>query len=143
MLSNSLVQFTNVNYWPGFFGNLSVPHAHYMIPQEADPATVDSLYQDLLLLEFKEWFKTDFFRWMDAPKCSRYRNKWPILKSKVLYVEVFWMNRLMRPGRGVRRGLILILSNILTQVWTSSMVFSFWAIFSSRIHIKSSRISQN
>jgi len=39
--------------------------------KESDPGLPDSLLRDLLLLEFKEWFKTDFFKWVDAPKCDR------------------------------------------------------------------------
>ena len=29
----------------------------------------DALYKDFLLLEMKEWFKTDFFKWLDSPPC--------------------------------------------------------------------------
>ena len=29
----------------------------------------DVLYRDFLLLEMKEWFKTDFFKWVDSPAC--------------------------------------------------------------------------
>ena len=29
----------------------------------------DVLYRDFLLLEMKEWFKTDFFKWVDSPPC--------------------------------------------------------------------------
>ena len=32
-----------------------------------DPGLKEELYRDLLLLEFKEWFKTDFFSWVDSP----------------------------------------------------------------------------
>jgi len=39
--------------------------------KKSNPEIQDSLYRDLLLLEFKEWFKTDFFSWVDAPKCDR------------------------------------------------------------------------
>ena len=35
-----------------------------------DPSLKEELYRDLLLLEFKEWFKTDFFSWVDSPPCS-------------------------------------------------------------------------
>ena len=34
-----------------------------------DPALPQALYRDLLLLELKEWFKMEFFRWVDAPAC--------------------------------------------------------------------------
>ena len=34
-----------------------------------DPSLKEELYRDLLLLEFKEWFKTDFFSWVDSPPC--------------------------------------------------------------------------
>lgn len=37
----------------------------------SNPEIQDSLYRDMLLLEFKEWFKTDFFKWVDAPVCDR------------------------------------------------------------------------
>ena len=40
--------------------------------KETNPALPDSLVKDLLLLEFKEWFKTDFFKWVDTPKCDRW-----------------------------------------------------------------------
>ena len=29
----------------------------------------NALYRDFLLLEMKEWFKTDFFKWLDSPPC--------------------------------------------------------------------------
>ena len=35
-----------------------------------DPSLSDLLYSDFKLIEFKEWFKTEFFKWVDAPKCS-------------------------------------------------------------------------
>ena len=34
-----------------------------------DPSLKEELYRDLLLLELKEWFKTDFFSWVDSPPC--------------------------------------------------------------------------
>ena len=36
-----------------------------------DPGLKDALFQDMLLLEFKEWFKTEFFSWVDSPPCPR------------------------------------------------------------------------
>ena len=36
-----------------------------------DHGLKDSLFQDMLLLEFKEWFKTEFFSWVDTPPCPR------------------------------------------------------------------------
>ncbi|TRY66944.1 hypothetical protein TCAL_03733 [Tigriopus californicus] len=35
-----------------------------------DPNVQDPLLNDLVLLELMNWFKTDFFTWMDAPKCD-------------------------------------------------------------------------
>lgn len=31
----------------------------------------DSLFEDRLLLEFKKWFKTEFFSWVDNPPCPQ------------------------------------------------------------------------
>jgi len=39
--------------------------------KSSDPSINPSLYRDMLLLEFKEWFKTDFFHWVDTPPCPR------------------------------------------------------------------------
>ena len=39
--------------------------------KSSDPDINPSLFRDLLLLEFKEWFKTDFFHWVDTPPCPR------------------------------------------------------------------------
>ena len=36
-----------------------------------DDSIQDSLFRDILLLEFKEWFKTDFFSWVDSPLCPQ------------------------------------------------------------------------
>lgn len=36
----------------------------------AGEETVEHLYRDLLLLELKEWFKNDFFSWVDKPACE-------------------------------------------------------------------------
>ena len=35
----------------------------------ADPTLSEDLFDDILLLEMKEWFKTDFFSWVDSPAC--------------------------------------------------------------------------
>jgi len=34
-----------------------------------DKTVSDDLLSDILLLEMKEWFKTDFFSWVDSPSC--------------------------------------------------------------------------
>jgi len=34
-----------------------------------DNTVSDDLLSDILLLEMKEWFKTDFFSWVDSPSC--------------------------------------------------------------------------
>jgi len=34
-----------------------------------NPTVSEDLYDDILLLEMKEWFKTDFFSWVDSPLC--------------------------------------------------------------------------
>ena len=36
-----------------------------------NPGLKDTLFQDMLLLEFKEWFKTEFFSWVDTPPCPQ------------------------------------------------------------------------
>ena len=36
-----------------------------------DPGLKETLFRDILLLEFKEWFKSEFFSWVDTPPCPR------------------------------------------------------------------------
>jgi len=37
---------------------------------EGAAANSSALFKDFLLLEVLEWFKADFFSWVDAPKCQ-------------------------------------------------------------------------
>eukprot|EP00092_Neocalanus_flemingeri_P102935 GFUD01131671.1.p1 GENE.GFUD01131671.1~~GFUD01131671.1.p1 ORF type:complete len:772 (+),score=293.82 GFUD01131671.1:35-2350(+) len=37
--------------------------------RRTNPEVTEDLFKDILLLEFKEWFKTDFFSWVDSPPC--------------------------------------------------------------------------
>merc|ERR1719427_535643 len=37
--------------------------------RRTNPEVSEDVYRDILLLEFKEWFKTDFFSWVDSPPC--------------------------------------------------------------------------
>ena len=36
-----------------------------------EPGVKEELMKDLLLLETLEWFKNDFFKWVDAPSCEK------------------------------------------------------------------------
>jgi len=44
--------------------------AKFNSAKAADKSISERLLRDLVLLEFKEWFKTDFFKWVDSPKCE-------------------------------------------------------------------------
>ena len=37
--------------------------------RRTNPEVSEDVYRDILLLELKEWFKTDFFSWVDSPPC--------------------------------------------------------------------------
>jgi len=39
------------------------------VPQKLSDADKQGTIQDMLFLEIMEWFKNDFFTWMDTPKC--------------------------------------------------------------------------
>ena len=43
--------------------------AKFEAVQRSNPSVTPDLQSDLLLLEMKEWFKTDFFSWVDSPSC--------------------------------------------------------------------------
>ncbi len=38
--------------------------------RKADPSTPPATVRDLLLMELLEWFKEDFFSWVDSPECD-------------------------------------------------------------------------
>lgn len=41
------------------------------IKAKGESGVKDELLQDLLLLETLDWFKNDFFKWVDAPTCEK------------------------------------------------------------------------
>ena len=43
--------------------------AKFEAAKRENPELSDDLLRDILLLEMKEWFKTDFFSWVDSPAC--------------------------------------------------------------------------
>ena len=44
--------------------------AKFEAAKRENPAISEDLMRDILLLEMKEWFKTDFFStWVDSPAC--------------------------------------------------------------------------
>ena len=45
--------------------------AKFETARQTNPDIRESLLKDILLLEFKEWFKTDFFSWVDSPSCPQ------------------------------------------------------------------------
>merc|ERR1719187_3086053 len=47
----------------------SAARVKYEEAKSRDESLSEFLYHDMLLLEFKEWFKTDFFKWCDTPRC--------------------------------------------------------------------------
>ena len=47
----------------------SAAREKFIAAKAQDSSIKDELFNDLLLLEFKEWFKTDFFSWVDTPPC--------------------------------------------------------------------------
>jgi len=48
--------------------------AKFEAVQRSNPSVTPDLQSDLLLLEMKEWFKTDFFSWVDSPSCPTCRS---------------------------------------------------------------------